>query len=104
MLSILMPVYNERERVERAIAEVLATELRAGFELIGVDEGWKEGTRELWGTGDWDGGVRLLEHEQNRGRGAAVRTGLNEARGEFSAFFDAALEYDAKDLGLLMPP
>jgi glycosyltransferase involved in cell wall biosynthesis len=104
MLSILMPVYNERERVERAIAEVLATELPDSFELVVVDDGSTDGTGEILRSGSWDGRVRLLHHEYNRGKGAAVQTALAQARGEFSAIFDADLEYDASDLGLLMPP
>ncbi len=104
MLSILMPVYNERERVERAIAEVLATELPAEFELIVVDDGSTDGTRELLRDGDWDGRVRLYEHPENRGKGAAVQTALTQAQGELAAIFDADLEYDPADLGLLMPP
>lgn len=104
MLSILMPVYNERERVERAIAEVLGTELRTEFELIVVDDGSTDGTREILRSGAWDDRVRLFEHPANRGKGAAVQTALEEARGEFAAIFDADLEYDAADLRLLMPP
>jgi dolichol-phosphate hexosyltransferase len=104
MLSILMPVYNERERVERAIAEVLATELPIEFELIVVDDGSTDGTREILRNGNWDGRVRRLEHPENRGKGAAIQTALAEARGDFSAIFDADLEYDPSDLGLLMPP
>ncbi|HEY2772292.1 MAG TPA: glycosyltransferase family 2 protein [Solirubrobacteraceae bacterium] len=104
MLSILMPVYNERERVERAITEVLATDLPSEFELIVVDDGSTDGTREILRGGDWDGRVRLFEHPQNRGKGAAVQTALAEARGEYSAIFDADLEYDPADLALLMPP
>jgi glycosyltransferase involved in cell wall biosynthesis len=104
MLSILMPVYNERERVERAIAEVLQTELPSDFELIVVDDGSSDGTREILRAGDWDGRVRLFEHPENRGKGAAIQTALAEARGEFSAIFDADLEYDPADLALLMPP
>ncbi len=45
-----------------------------------------------------------MEHPQNQGKGAAIRTGLHEARGEYSAIFDADLEYDPADLALLMPP
>jgi len=104
MLSILMPVYNERERVERAIAEVLRTELPSEFELIIVDDGSTDGTREILRSGDWDGRVRLFEHAENQGKGAAVQTALHEARGEFAAIFDADLEYDPADLGVLMPP
>jgi glycosyltransferase involved in cell wall biosynthesis len=104
MLSILMPVYNERERVERAIAGVLQTTLPTDFELIVVDDGSTDGTREILHAGRWDDRVRLLEHPANRGKGAAVQTALAEARGEFAAIFDADLEYDPADLAVLMPP
>jgi glycosyltransferase involved in cell wall biosynthesis len=104
MLSILMPVYNERARVEKAIREVLATELPTEFELIVVDDGSTDGTLDILRGGDWGPRVRLLEHPENRGKGAAVRTALSEAQGEFSTIFDADLEYDPQDLRLLMPP
>jgi glycosyltransferase involved in cell wall biosynthesis len=104
MLSILMPVYNERERVEKAIAEVLATELPTDFELIVVDDGSTDGTREILRNADWSDRVRLFEHTQNQGKGAAIQTALREARGDFACIFDADLEYDPADLALLMPP
>jgi glycosyltransferase involved in cell wall biosynthesis len=104
MLSILMPVYNELERVEQAIAEVLSTELPTDFELIVVDDGSTDGTRELLRNRSWDDRVRLYEHDVNQGKGAAIQTGLTHARGDFSAIFDADLEYDPADLALLMPP
>ncbi|MBV9685558.1 MAG: glycosyltransferase family 2 protein, partial [Solirubrobacterales bacterium] len=107
MLSILMPVYNERERVEQAIAEVLDTPLPTEFELIVVDDGSTDGTREiLRGLIDShpSGRVRLFEHPENRGKGAAVQTALVKAQGAYAAIFDADLEYDPTDLGLLMPP
>src|ERR1700724_1097364 len=117
MLSILMPVFNERERVERAISAVLGTELPTDFELIVVDDGSTDGTGEILhaggggegrvrliehpengGEGGGGGGGRLIEHPENRGKGAAVRTALAQARGEFSAIFDADLEYEPGDL------
>lgn len=108
MLSILMPVYNERERVEQAIAEVLATELPTDFELIIVDDGSTDGTREILRGKEWDpthpSRVRLFEHEVNQGKGAAIRTALTHAAGDFAAIFDADLEYDPADLAVLMPP
>jgi glycosyltransferase involved in cell wall biosynthesis len=103
MLSILMPVYNERERVAQAIAEVLATELPTEFELVVVNDGSTDGTTEILRGGDWSSRVRLIEHGVNRGKGAAIQTALREARGEFSCIFDADLEYDPADLALLMP-
>jgi glycosyltransferase involved in cell wall biosynthesis len=104
MLSILMPVYNERVRVTRAIEEVLETVLPSEFELIVVDDGSSDGTRELLRARPADPRVRFLEHDRNRGKGAAVRTALAEARGEFACIFDADLEYDAEDLARLMGP
>ncbi len=105
MLSILMPVYNERQRVERAITEVLQTQLPSDFELIVVNDGSTDGTAEiLEANGSWDGRVRLVEHETNQGKGAAVKTALELARGEFAAIFDADLEYEPTDLARLMPP
>jgi dolichol-phosphate hexosyltransferase len=104
MLSILMPVYNELERVQRAIEAVLATQLPTDFELLVVDDGSTDGTRELLRGRVWDERVRLYEHDHNQGKGAAIRTALGHARGEYSAIFDADLEYDPVDLGLLLPP
>ena len=81
MLSILMPVYNERERVERAIAEVLDTPLPTEFELIVVDDGSTDGTREIlrrvMAEIEPPNRVRLFEHEHNQGKGAAVQTALS---------------------------
>ncbi|MGH2908748.1 MAG: glycosyltransferase family 2 protein [Solirubrobacteraceae bacterium] len=108
MLSILMPVYNERERVERALEEVLDTVLPMEFELIVIDDGSTDGTRELLRervTRDpAEQRVRLVEHDHNQGKGAAVRTGLAHARGELTCVLDADLEYDPEDLARLIGP
>jgi dolichol-phosphate hexosyltransferase len=104
MLSILMPVYNERERVEQAIAEVLATELPTEFELVVVDDGSTDGTCEILRGGDWGDRMRLFEHDENQGKGAAIKTALSHATGDFAAIFDADLEYEPSDLAKLMPP
>jgi len=103
-LSVLMPVYNEAGTVERAIGEVLAADLPVDAELIVVDDGSTDGTREVLERGTWPDSVRLFSHERNRGKGAAVRTALAQARGRFSAIFDADLEYDPDDLAELLPP
>src|SRR5437763_16774345 len=104
MLSILMPVYNERARVREAIAQVLATALPTEFELLVVDDGSTDGTHEVLREAADDGRVRLLAHERNRGKGAAVRTALEHARGDYATIFDADLEYDPADMALLLPP
>jgi len=104
MLSILMPVYNEAATVQRAIAEVLEAELPLDFELIVVDDGSTDGTSEILRRGEWPGRVKHFAHDANLGKGAAVRTALGHATGEWSAIFDADLEYDPNDLALLLPP
>jgi glycosyltransferase involved in cell wall biosynthesis len=104
VLSVLMPVYNEVATVRQAIDEVLAADIGTDIELIVVDDGSTDGTRELLDSTDWPAAVRVLQHDRNRGKGAAVRTALASARGEFSAIFDADLEYDPADLASLLPP
>jgi dolichol-phosphate hexosyltransferase len=99
-----MPVYNELATVKQAIDEVLAADVGMDLELIVVDDGSTDGTRELLARGPWPAQVRVLQHDRNRGKGAAVRTALAEARGEFAAIFDADLEYDPGDLAHLLPP
>ncbi|MDX6441510.1 MAG: hypothetical protein QOE43_1239 [Gaiellaceae bacterium] len=103
-LSILMPVYDERATVERAIGAVLETELPTSYELIVIDDGSRDGTRELLTNGSWPEHVRVLFHDRNRGKGAALRTALVEARGTFTTILDADLEYLPSDIPLLLEP
>src|SRR2546423_12799049 len=103
-LSVLMPVFNEIATAERAIGELLEANIGADLELIVVDAGSTDGTRELLLGREWPERVRLFKHERNMGKGAAVRTALQHARGELSAIMDADLEYDPDDLDGLLPP
>jgi glycosyltransferase involved in cell wall biosynthesis len=103
-LSVLMPVFNEIGTVEQAIREVLGADIGKDLELIVVDDGSTDGTRELLFGRDWPERVRLYAHDRNMGKGAAVRTALGNARGDLSAIFDADLEYDPNDLATLLPP
>lgn len=102
-LSVLMPVYNESPRVVEAIETVLAADMRVADEVIVVDDGSTDGTRELLRSRDWGGRVTVVEHDRNQGKGAAVRTALEHANGEFAAIMDADLEYDPNDLAKLLP-
>src|SRR3954466_941247 len=86
-LSVLMPVYNEVDTVERAIAAVVDADVGVDKELVVVDDGSTDGTRELLEGLDLPDGVRLHLHPFNRGKGAAVRTALADARGEISTIF-----------------
>ncbi len=104
-LSILMPVFNERSTVEAAIEDALSAELRvASRELVIVDDGSTDGTREILSTSTWPEGVKVVFHERNLGKGAAVRTALQHATEEFSAILDADLEYRAADLADVLEP
>jgi len=103
-LSILMPVYNERSRIEQALRETLAIELQCPFEIVVVDDGSTDGTTDLLRAGDWPDNVRLHFHPKNLGKGAAVRTALAVAHLRFSAIFDADLEYDPQDLAVVIEP
>jgi glycosyltransferase involved in cell wall biosynthesis len=104
-LSILMPVFNERATVERAINDALTAELPVeSRQLVIVDDGSIDGTRELLREGEWADNVTLVFHEQNRGKGAALQTGLQHATGEYAAILDADLEYKAADLAPLLEP
>lgn len=103
-LSILMPVFNEAATIEHAIAVTLATELPASFELIIVDDGSTDGTLEILERAELPEQVTFLRHPENRGKGAAVRTALAAARGEYAAILDADLEYEPADLAHLLRP
>jgi dolichol-phosphate hexosyltransferase len=104
-LSILMPVFNERSTVEAAIEDALTAELPVtSRELVIVDDGSTDGTRDLLRSTDWPASVRVIYHERNLGKGAAVRTALQYATEEFAAILDADLEYRAADLAHVLEP
>jgi glycosyltransferase involved in cell wall biosynthesis len=104
-LSILMPVFNERTTVERAIDDALTAELQVeSRQLVIVDDGSTDGTRELLREVELADNVTLVFHEKNRGKGAALQTGLQHATGDYAAILDADLEYKAADLGPLLEP
>jgi dolichol-phosphate hexosyltransferase len=100
-----MPVFNERGTVEEAIGQVLDAKLPVrDFELIVVDDGSTDGTGQVLLDRSWPGNIRVLIHERNRGKGAAVRTAIAEARGKWTGIIDADLEYKASDLSAVLEP
>ena len=104
-LSILMPVFNERSTFEAAIEDALTAELPVPTrELVIVDDGSTDGTRELLQSTDWPENVKVVYHERNLGKGAAVRTALQHATAEYAAILDADLEYRAADLAHVLEP
>jgi glycosyltransferase involved in cell wall biosynthesis len=104
-LSILMPVFDERSTVEAAIDDALTAELPVSSrQLVVVDDGSTDGTRELLAGREWPENVEVVHHERNLGKGAAVRTALQRATEEFAAILDADLEYRAADLADVLQP
>ena len=106
-LSILMPVYNERTVVERCISQVLTAPLPENMEreLVVVDDCSTDGTLAiLERMASAFPQIRLYRHEQNRGKGAAVRTAIEQAAGDFALIQDADLEYDPAEYPKLLRP
>lgn len=101
-LSILIPVYNEKNTVLELIRRVEAVPLTVAKEIVIVDDGSTDGTRELL-AGLGSRAVVVL-HEKNRGKGAALRTALSRAGGDLVIIQDADLEYDPSDYPQMLAP
>ena len=104
-LSIIMPVYNERETLPEILSQVRAVELPdVEKEILIVDDGSTDGSREILAQEASTGDVRVFYHDQNRGKGAAVRTAIEQATGDLIVIQDADLEYDPRDYPTLIRP
>jgi glycosyltransferase involved in cell wall biosynthesis len=106
-LSIVIPVYNECRFMAAVIDRVRNVPLPPGLErqIIVVDDCSTDGTREwLQGADVRDGGLKILFHEVNRGKGAALRTGFTAADGDIVVVQDADLEYDPREFPVLLEP
>lgn len=104
-LTIVLPCYDEEENVAAAVAEALAAGARCAcaVEVVVVDDGSRDGTRgaaELIAVGDPR--VRVVAHEQNRGYGAAVRSGITASRMPWVLLTDADLQFDLQELELML--
>lgn len=117
-LSVVVPVYNEMDTIAEILRRVRAVNLSVsvGFrsegssaveverEIVVVDDGSTDGTRALLRRLNEDAETMVLYHEQNQGKGAAVRTGLEHASGDIVLIQDADLEYDPRDYPALLQP
>ena len=102
-LSILMPVYNEEERLPEALKRALAVQYPCDVELLVVNDGSADGTRAILDS--WsDERLRVVHHERNKGKGAAIKTAVAAADGDYMVILDADLEYDPKDIPRLLEP
>ncbi len=103
LLSVIVPVFNEVRTIDRIVAAVRAVDI--DLEIIVVNDGSTDGTSgRLVELARSTTGMRVLHHDRNHGKGAALRTGFAAARGQFVVVQDADLEYDPNDFHQLLQP
>jgi glycosyltransferase involved in cell wall biosynthesis len=101
-ISVVIPVYNESNTIHEILRRVQA--MNIATEIVVVDDGSSDGTRQILGEYEGDNLIRLIFHERNQGKGAAVRTGIERARGDVIIIQDADLEYDPREYPNLLRP
>jgi glycosyltransferase involved in cell wall biosynthesis len=101
-LSIVIPVYNERDTLRTVISKVEAVDYEK--EIILIDDYSSDGTRDVLKEYESRDNFRVLYHERNKGKGAALQTGFSEATGDIIIIQDADLEYNPIDYGILLEP
>ncbi len=102
LLSVVMPVYNEKDTLQEIVERVLAVPVDK--EIVLVDDGSTDGSRDILREMSSDDRVRVVFHDINRGKGAALRTGFSECRGDIVIIQDADLEYFPEEYLYLIEP
>jgi len=103
-VSIVIPVYNEKKTITEILRRVQAVKLKPAREIIIVDDFSRDGTRELLKGLAKRPGLKVIFHDKNRGKGAALRTGFSQATGDIVLVQDADLEYNPREYPQLLEP
>lgn len=101
-LTVIIPAYNEKATIREIIRRV--AESKVPSEILVVDDGSVDGTRDILRELDGKNGLRVIYHEKNQGKGSAVRTGIEHAQGDVLLIQDADLEYNPRDYPALLQP
>jgi glycosyltransferase involved in cell wall biosynthesis len=102
-LSVLMPVYNEQATLHEALKRLLDVHFACDLEVVLVDDGSNDSTPDIVAAFS-DARLRVIRHPVNRGKGAAVKTAIESASGDYAVMYDADLEYAPEDLPRLVDP
>jgi len=104
-LSVLMPIYNERWTLREIVTRVLSIDVSLEIELVAVDDNSDDGSWELLQElAEEDARILAIRHPENRGKGAAIRTAIDQMTGDVAVIQDADLEYDPNELPSMLEP